>query len=200
MFLTNPVEPNILFMVDDSGSMDWGIMSRETSGIINLGCPYYYVQPAADNDSYWVVPTEAGLQAQGIAAPYSGVWRGWSSAYNKVYYDPTVTYTPWPGENAAGNLYNNVNPAAAPLDPYVTGGPTVNLTAVTSYNTDYCAGGLGGITVNNFLPARYQQWKDTDGDTIVDADDAHAHGELGEPVLRIDGRVDTGGHGEDNDD
>ena len=53
MFLTNPVEPNILFMVDDSGSMDWGTMTSETSGIMNLGCGYYYVQPAADNDYYW---------------------------------------------------------------------------------------------------------------------------------------------------
>ena len=50
MFLTNPVEPNILFMVDDSGSMDWGIMSGESNGVMNLGCGYYYVQPAADND------------------------------------------------------------------------------------------------------------------------------------------------------
>ncbi len=105
MFLTNPVEPNILFMVDDSGSMDWGVMTTENSGLINLGCEYYYAQPAADNDYYWIVPSEAGLAAQGIAAPYSGVWRAWNSVYNKVYYDPTVTYMPWPGENAAGNLY-----------------------------------------------------------------------------------------------
>ena len=38
LFLTNPVEPNILFMVDDSGSMDWGLMTEEDDGIMNLGC------------------------------------------------------------------------------------------------------------------------------------------------------------------
>lgn len=173
MFLSNPVEPNILFMVDDSGSMDWGTMTPENSGLMNLGCEYYYVQPAADNDYTWMVPTEAGLIAQGVAAPYAGVWRGWSSDYNKVYYDPTQTYTPWPGEDAAGNLYTNVNAAAAPLNPYVTGSPTVDLTAVTTYNTDFCGGGLGGFTVNNFLPARYQQWTDTDLNGQVDDTDAH---------------------------
>ena len=58
LFLTNPVEPNILFIVDDSGSMDWGLMTTESNGIMTLGCGYYYVQPAPDNESYWVVPTE----------------------------------------------------------------------------------------------------------------------------------------------
>ena len=174
MFLTNPVEPNILFMVDDSGSMDWGLMTSENSGLMTLGCEYYYAQPAADNDYYWVVPTEAGLQAQGFVAPYDGVWRAWNSSYNKVYYDPRVTYTPWPGENSVGIAYGQVNPAAAPEDPYVAGGTTVDLTLDTTYDTDYCSGGLGSFTVGNFFPARYNQWKDSDGDNIVDADDAHA--------------------------
>ena len=173
MFLTNPVEPNILFMVDDSGSMDWGLMTSENSGIMNLGCEYYYAQPAADNDYTWVVPTEAALIAQGVAAPYGGVWRAWNSDYNKVYYDPAVTYTPWPGESANGNIYTDSNPVAAPIDPYVTGGGTVNLAVAGTYDTDYCAGTLPMFTVNNFIPARYQRWVDTDTDGVVDAEDAH---------------------------
>ncbi len=188
MFLTNPVEPNILFMVDDSGSMDWGVMTNETSGIMNLGCAYYYTQPAADNDYTWIVPTEAGLLAQGVSAPYGGVWRAWNSDYNKVYYDPTATYTPWPGENAAGVLYTQVNPAAAPLDPYVTGGGTVDLTANTTYSTDYCAGSLPSFTVSNFFPARYQQWTDSNGDNIVDIGDGHALVEIRPTTLTYAGR------------
>ena len=34
LFLTSPVEPNILFLVDDSGSMDWGLMTDEDSGAL----------------------------------------------------------------------------------------------------------------------------------------------------------------------
>jgi len=173
LFLTNPVEPNILFMVDDSGSMDWGLMTTENSGIMQLGCSYYYVQPAVDNNDFWMVPTEAGLIAQGVSAPYGGVWRAWSSDYNQLYYDPSTTYTPWPGENSSGALYANANPTAALIDPYIGGSASVNLTASTSYSTDYCAGGLGSFTVNNFFPARYYQWIDTDSDGVVDVDDAH---------------------------
>ena len=176
MFLTNPVEPNVLLMVDDSGRMDWGTMTSEANGIINVNCPFYYVQPAADNDFFWTLPTEASLLAQGVAAPYGGVWRGWNSDYNKVYYDPTVTYFPWPGENSAGIAYGDVIPTAAPLDPYVFGSATVDLTAVTSYvtSTDYCTAVPAALlTVNNFLPARYQEWTDTDLDKVVDADEPH---------------------------
>ena len=138
LFLTNPVEPNILFLLDDSGSMDWGLMTEEDSGIMWLGCDYYYAQPAADNDYYWMVPTEEALQAQGEAAPYGGVWRAWNRDYNKVYYDPRLTYTPWPGENDDGVLYTDINPTAAPIDPYDPSDGVVDLTADTTYDTDYC--------------------------------------------------------------
>lgn len=178
LFLTNPVKPNILFLLDDSGSMDWGLMTPEKSGIMLLGCGYYYSQPAPDNSFFWMVPTEASLQAKGIGAPYGGVWRAWNADYNHVYYDPQITYTPWPGENSVGNVYGNVVPTAAPYNPYVPGTGTTNLTATTTYNTDYCAGGLGFYTVNNFLPARYQQWTDSNADGVVDAGDAHTLTEI----------------------
>ena len=186
MFLTNPVEPNVLFMVDDSRSMDWGLMTPENSGIMQLGCEYYYVQPADDNNEDWVVPTEGALRAQGIVAPYGGVWRGWSKDYNKLYYDPSITYRPWPGENSGGLLYGNSNPTAAPIDPYVAGGDTVNLVEPTTYETDYCTGGIVRLTVN-FYPARYQQWTDSDGDGVVDADDTHTLVEISPATLEYKG-------------
>ena len=173
LFLTNAVEPNILFLVDDSGSMDWGLMTEEDSGIVWLGCPYYYTHATDDNDDFWVVPTEEGLQAQGVAAPYGGVWRARSRYYNKAYYDPRVTYVPWPGENSAGALYGDADPAAAPIDPFLPASGTVNLTAPSSFDTDYCAGTLGQFTISNFYPAYYFEWTDSDGDGAVDADDAH---------------------------
>ena len=173
LFLTNPVEPNILFMVDDSGSMDWGLMTEESDGIMNLGCAYYYAQPAADNSYTWVVPTEAGLAGAGIAAPYGGVWRARNADYNRLYYDPSITYTPWPGDNGSNSLLVDANPRAVPLDPYVPSAGTIDVTARTTFRTDYCAGGLGAFNITNFLPAHYWIWKDTDGDNVVDANDAH---------------------------
>ena len=178
LFLTNPVDPNVLFVLDDSGSMDWGLMTPEASGIMDLGCDYYYTHPAATNRDYWTVPTEQALLAAGIAPPYGGVWRAWSSDYNRVYYDPTVTYAPWPGENSLGTAYGNVPATAVPLDPYVPGTGTVDLTAVASYSTDFCAGGLGSVTVSGFNPASYYRWVDSDADGRVDAGDAHVFVEI----------------------
>ncbi len=160
-------------MLDDSGSMDWGLMTEEDSGIMFAGCAYYYAQPAPDNDSLWVMPTEEALRDQGIAAPYGGVWRAWSKDYNRLYYDPRIPYTPWPGENSSNILHQNTNPVAALYDPYVPATGSLNLTATTSYATDYCAGGIGALTVNNFYPARYYEWSDTDADGVVDAADEH---------------------------
>lgn len=173
LFLTNPVEPNILFLVDDSGSMDWGLMTEESDGIMSLGCAYYYSQPAADNDYYWTVATPESLALQGVAAPYGGTWRAWNSDYNRLYYNPALTYTPWPGNNSNDALHGNASPSAAPLNAYAAGSGTADLTTRTSYSTDYCAGGLGSFTVTNFLPARYYIWSDSDGDGEVDADDAN---------------------------
>ena len=184
LFLTNPVEPNIFFLVDDSGSMDWGLMTEEPDGIMNLGCVYYYAQPAADNDYTWVVPTEAALAAQGIGAPYGGVWRARNSDYNRLYYNPAITYTPWPGEDGGNALLGDANPTAVPLDPYVPSAGTVDVTARTTFGTDYCAGGLGWFNVTNFLPAQYWVWVDTDGDGAVDADDVHTLVEI-EPTTPL---------------
>jgi type IV pilus assembly protein PilY1 len=92
LFLSNSVEPNILFMLDDSGSMDWGMMTTENNGIMYVGCDYRYTQPAPDHDGNNVPPTEKALEDQGVPAPYGGVWRAWNKDYNRLYYDPRVTY------------------------------------------------------------------------------------------------------------
>ncbi|MEO1202329.1 MAG: PilC/PilY family type IV pilus protein [Pseudomonadota bacterium] len=173
LFLTNAVEPNILFLIDDSGSMDWGLMTQEENGLIWLGCRYEYAHPAADNEDTWVVPSEEGLIAQGIAAPYGGVWRAWNRDYNRAYYDSSVRYLPWPGEDSAGNPYVNASPTAAPLDPYVPATGTLDLTAELTYQTDYCEGGLGLFDVTNFYPARYYTWTDSNTNGAVDIDDGH---------------------------
>lgn len=189
LFLTNPVEPNIFFLVDDSGSMDWGLMTEEPDGIMNLGCVYYYAQPATDNDYTWVVPTEAALAAQGIGAPYGGVWRARNSDYNKLYYNPSITYTPWPGDNGSNALLIDAVPTAVPLDPYNPAAGTVDVTARTTFGTDYCAGGLGWFDITNFLPAQYWLWTDTDADGAVDADDAHVLVEIAPTTLVYKGSV-----------
>ena len=177
LFLTNAVEPNILFLIDDSGSMDWGLMTEEEDGLMWLGCRYYYTHQTTDNRDYWVVPTEPALIDLGVAAPYGGVWRARSSSYNKAYYDPTVSYYPWPGEDSNGNQFRDADPAAAPIDPFNPGDGTLNLTTEGTVDTDYCNDGL---VVNDtaFYPAMYNAWRDTNGNGNVDAADEHTRIEI----------------------
>jgi len=182
LFLSNSVEPNVLFLLDDSGSMSWGLMTPENDGIMRVNsCSYYDAQPSPDAGDTDIPPTEAALIAKEIPAPYGGVWRAWNKDYNKVYYDPGVTYTPWPGENDAGTPYTRANPLAALYDPYDADGGTLNLTTAATYTADYDCSAVDTagdpvdttFTISNFYPARYYEWGDTDNDGVVDAADEH---------------------------
>jgi type IV pilus assembly protein PilY1 len=197
LFLSNSVEPNVLFVLDDSGSMSWGLMTPENNGVMRVAsCTYDDAQPSPDAGSGQIPPTEAALIAKEIAAPYGGVWRAWNKDYNKVYYDPTVTYTPWPGENDAGVRYARANPLAALYDPYDADGGTVNLTLPVSYTARYDCGAVDTagdpvdteFTVTDFYPARYYEWQDTDGDNVVDADDEHKLIEIRPTTAPYNGR------------
>jgi len=195
--VVNNVEPNIMILHDDSGSMDWGVMTTEgDEGTFHLGGNlYYYTHPdpgaagnaPAVNDDSYVVPTEEFMAAQGLAAPQGGVWRAWNHNYNKMYYNPDITYTPWIGKNSANVNFANANPAAALYNPNNAAGGAMDLTTAISYGTDCglveCVSIpalLGPFTVTNFYPARYYTWTDANSTTaananngVVDADDDH---------------------------
>ena len=123
LFLSNSVEPNVLFVLDDSGSMSWGIMAPEREGRMysvaadGTECIYRDAVAGPDAGTDDVPPTEQALKDLLVPAPYGGVWRAWSKDYNKVYYDPTVTYTPWPGENEDRVAYTRAIETAALNDP-----------------------------------------------------------------------------------
>ena len=80
--VVNNVEPNIMILHDNSGSMDWGVMTNEgDEGAYHLGGNLYYYthpdpgaddDPPAENDDTWVVPTEEFMAAQGLPAPQGG--------------------------------------------------------------------------------------------------------------------------------
>ena len=177
LFLSTSVTPNVFIMADDSGSMDWDLMTPESDGVIYLnGWVYYYAIPGPDNSFYYTVASEDYLYSQGVAAPALGVWRARNSNYNGLYYNPEVTYTPWQGVDINGNAFANSDPAAARYNPYDPSIGTLNLTTTLSYNTDYPT--LGSITVTNYYPARYYTWTDTNGNGVVDASDAHTRVEI----------------------
>ena len=193
LFLGTSVEPNVFFLSDDSGSMDWDIMTLGNQGRMSLvGATqtktFSYVLPAADNNYGFessngrILPSEESVQATAnMPADAYGVWRGRFSGFNVMYYNPEITYTPWSGVDGAGNPFGNIGPLAAPLDPFNTSSATVNLTALWTWEADdvpRTTSGNEDIIVTNYYPARYYTWTDSDSDGVVDADDAHTRIEI----------------------
>lgn len=103
LFLSSSVQPNIFFLIDDSGSMGW-------EDLLNAGTSH----PGAA--IYGVIPRPPSTS--------STDWRAWVQrrltcrGYNVMAYDPGVTYTPWDGVDAGGNPYTDQSLASARRDPF----------------------------------------------------------------------------------
>jgi len=90
--LANPAPPLIVFVLDDSGSMDWDIMTQEKNGVYYKpgGGMYYYVFSASDNKYGNVQETKSENERYEY-------YKTRCYEYNRIYYKPTITYEPWPG-------------------------------------------------------------------------------------------------------
>lgn len=188
-----PVEPNILMLTDDSGSMDMSIMTNGPDeggdGDMQIyGSRYFYTYPdpgaSSEQPAYnryapgnnpgcfgGVALTEAYLKSRTNSAPYEGAWRAWNKDYNKVFYDPSVAYEPWKGVDSAGNEYGDADETAALFDPYRPLHGSLNLTTDLA-NYKSCYKGTT-VTASGYYPARYYVWTDSNDDGVVDRDDGH---------------------------
>lgn len=145
LFLSNSVIPNIFFEVDDSGSMDWTILTKKYWH----GCAYdpdfgsdnnsssdcdsiredglfraYKYSSTAGYKSFTYVyagsddaysnscggSTPAVENCTTTMVPWDEDWRVRSAAVNVLYYDPSVTYSPWPGMSNASFTAARSNP------------------------------------------------------------------------------------------
>lgn len=142
-------KPNVLFAMDDSGSMDAEVMIDGTfqgwfygnyynsplypSGKLRTGSASY------DWNMFYLFPNGTGAgnkvysdpsTAYGYAIPPT-VQMAWvrSSDYNPLYYNPAKTYSPWsPAYTTSSQTYSNATPTAAKSHPAL-GSTTMNLTA-----------------------------------------------------------------------
>jgi type IV pilus assembly protein PilY1 len=76
--------PNIMFVLDDSGSMDWEFLTDEYSG------KFQYHEYVFDN------PGDNVFSGDILSGGDRKKWKSQWSGYNKLYYDPGVDYQPWP--------------------------------------------------------------------------------------------------------
>ncbi len=137
--MQNAVQPNILFVIDDSGSMRWDFVYRDGTGLTSTYDPLkiYYLDLTPDN------PKERLFMCHG---------------FNGLAFNPNIVYTPWRGKDDAGVEYKNAwlykgGTDAAPnftvrSVPYYSAGMTTNLAAP-------------GVMA-------YWPWTDADGDNEYD--------------------------------
>ncbi len=180
LFLSSSAKPNIVFIGDDSPNMDWGMVTNEDSGIMTITCggttyDYRYTHPDTDTNnvannasgnppatnlhSNRVMPTDEVM-------PGLGAWRAWNKDYNKLYYDPSVTYSKWEGADIDGNTFTAITASSAPFNPYRPGTTydgKIDLTNDVTYTTQYCSGGSLASTSVTFYPAMYYKWNGGSG-------------------------------------
>ncbi|MCA0894428.1 pilus assembly protein [Microbulbifer agarilyticus] len=106
LFLSTGAPPNVMFILDDSGSMHFEITPE------NYRNRALYIFPRADgiygsDDGNNYVPTVDDNDS------FNALTR--SPQFNKTYYDPSVTYKPW--IKSDGSQYPNATPACAPHNP-----------------------------------------------------------------------------------
>ncbi|HAT28590.1 MAG TPA: hypothetical protein DCS89_16355, partial [Gammaproteobacteria bacterium] len=136
LFLGTQVEPNVFFMLDDSGSMDWEILTSDYQIFYNYWLPFgfneitngyffsftstvcgqsfrnfaYLYSTNVNTDNVYNFCGFAQLEASPEAIVYD--WRVRSTDLNIMYYDPSATYAPWSG-------FPNANFNAARSNPQV---------------------------------------------------------------------------------
>jgi len=151
LFLTTAVDPNIIFTLDDSGSMQFEIMPE---GLIIKGVRFVYpvregTYGGGTYDNYVV-----GFDSNN---GYTAKLR--SSHVNKIYYNPEVRYLPW--SNADGSLMDNADITCAPHNPFNTAKGCRNLTVNNTQSAAWLKsdGDVALATSRTFYPAVYFRYK-----------------------------------------
>jgi len=104
--------PMIMFLYDDSGSMNWEFITDEDNGTFN--------------NNYTVFPTyQDGYSSDNLYGSYYDLqgeerqlWRSQWNGYNRLYFNPGVDYKPWPRwHTIAGQANANADPDRPRLNP-----------------------------------------------------------------------------------
>jgi type IV pilus assembly protein PilY1 len=154
LFLASPVQPNIFFLLDDSGSMDQeDLLGEGASGLYPHRGGHYM------NFNATTTMSTRGSDIHNNLMHCVG--------YNVLAYDPSVTYTPWVGYDKDGNRFSDQSPTKAMVNPYTGDGGANACTgsAVDNFNEGVCNLKTGFKTGKG---AFYYVWHDRDNDGAYD--------------------------------
>ena len=145
---------NVMFVLDDSGSMDWTFLTPDTEGCFYVGgSRHRYVFDDPGDNLY------GNVLARGTDRMH---WKSQWFGYNRIYYNPDVEYEPWPTLSDAHPDFPRSHPTHS--------SPTFNL----SGNYDTIDTGMADltVTVDDEDPAPSFQKTPDVGSVIVDDRDS----------------------------
>lgn len=153
------VPSNLMFILDDSGSMQWEVMPDE----IIYPCPAsscarrLYLFPLPANGSIRVYEgTNYDNRVHDFDdADPRNVFRR-SPHNNTTFYDPTLTYQPW--LRGDGTSFGNASPTAAPYNPAYAAAGTMNLTVEQNQRALWDSCGSGSCW-RKFWPITFYMYK-----------------------------------------
>lgn len=145
LFLGTDVQPNILWLVDDSGSMDWEkLITKEAQSAHSDASTGYYLDFASPGNN----------EEKRELCP----------GYNVMAYDPNKVYLPWAGEDKSNNIYTDSDVTSARKDPYLNDGDTFS----DNYGNDD-ADYSDSDNTQNLNSHYYYLWNDSDNDGLYDS-------------------------------
>lgn len=196
LYMGTNSQPNIMLIIDDSGSMDWESITQDASqdgrftgtqpdGTSPSGSGSVKHRDDNNNgtaDCTFSSGTFYGY-IYGVDSPYNTYsnstyhcntaddqeWRYRNAQFNTLYFDPNRTYTPWFGLDSGGTAFANMPVTAARLDPYNPSSVTIDLTTRSSrYNGSSGYGTADRDGDGQPDGFRYYTWTDADGDGLFD--------------------------------
>ncbi len=148
--LTPSIAPNVLFLNNDSASMDWEVLTEDAinGGKFNApqpdgtGLPTQITQREDQGDNgadanCLAISSAFGGYAYAVAfatntdipatagsencfVAADDAWRFRTVQFNPFYFDPNQSYQPWSGTDFNGNTFDDADIQNAPDNPYCT--------------------------------------------------------------------------------
>jgi len=196
LYVGPAVESNLMILSDDSGSMDWEVMTEDwdNSGTFTHVNRNGVIGPHAtgalkhrDNDDDGIADctlantsyggylysvrfeSNSYKKANNCNVADDEAWRFRNADFNPIYFDPSKTYEPWLGVDSSGNAYTDASITNAPDNPY-TPAYWINLTIHNSARgiSDRDGDGLA----DGF---RYYTWADANSNGLFDDGEQTEH-------------------------
>lgn len=149
LFLSLNAEPNIVFLLDDSGSMQWEIMPDDLVSAYYMFPRGSSVYGGSDYANYVVNFNSGDILNRHLR----------SAANNKIFYNPAVTYEPW--SKADGTQYSDVTPSCAPYNPHAPGRGCLDLTSTHTATLWWRDSGGWDWDTRSYYPATYYNFTGT---------------------------------------